>query len=49
MKDTKTLDQQWGALGGRTRARKLSAKRRQEIARKAALARWTKARTERQS
>jgi hypothetical protein len=32
-----------GAVGGRARARKLSSKRRIEIARKAAAARWAKA------
>ena len=32
-----------GAKGGRTRAEKLSPERRQEIARKAAAARWGKA------
>lgn len=31
-----------GAKGGRARAEKLSARRRKEIARKAAIARWTK-------
>ncbi len=31
-----------GSKGGKIRAQKLSAKRRSEIARKAALARWSK-------
>jgi len=34
-----------GKRGGRARAEKLSAKRRKEIARKAALARWRKSRS----
>ena len=32
-----------GKVGGRARAEKLSSKRRSEIARKAAVARWAKA------
>jgi hypothetical protein len=35
-----------GAVGGRARADKLSSKRRSEIARKAAAARWAKAKKE---
>ncbi len=34
------LFQAWGAEGGKTRARKLTAEQRRAIARKAALARW---------
>jgi len=33
------------SVGGRARAKKLSRKRRQEIARKAVLARWARARS----
>jgi hypothetical protein len=32
--------QEWGRTGGKTRAKKLSAEERREIARKASLARW---------
>lgn len=32
----------WGAQGGKTRASKLSKRRRRQIARKAAIARWSK-------
>lgn len=44
MKDARmsALGRKGGRKGGRARARKLSAKRRREIARKAALARWGK-------
>jgi len=35
-----------GKVGGPARARQLSAKKRQEIARKAAEARWSKSKTE---
>jgi hypothetical protein len=34
--------QAWGATGGKTRARKLTAEQRREGARKAARARWSK-------
>jgi len=34
------LFREWGATGGKTRARKLTAQERSEIARKAARARW---------
>ena len=34
----------WGATGGKTRARRLTAKERTAIARNAARARWSKAR-----
>lgn len=37
---TKAERRSWGAKGGRNRARKLSAKRRVLIARKAAFYRW---------
>ena len=36
------LGQRGGLKGGKARAKKLSAKKRQEIAQKAALARWKK-------
>jgi hypothetical protein len=39
-KEHAELFQAWGAEGGKTRARKLSAEERQTIARKAARARW---------
>jgi hypothetical protein len=35
------LFREWGATGGKTRARKLTAEERREIARKAARARWS--------
>jgi hypothetical protein len=34
--------QKWGAKGGKARAKTLSPKRRQEIAKRAAAARWGK-------
>jgi len=34
------LFREWGATGGKTRARKLTADQRREIARQAARARW---------
>ena len=40
--DAKALGRKGGLKGGKARAKKLSAKRRQEIARKAAQARWKK-------
>jgi hypothetical protein len=39
------LGKKYGSKGGKTRARNLSAKRRSEIARKAAAARWAKKRS----
>jgi len=36
-----------GQLGGKARGKRLTAERRREIARKAALARWTKERKKR--
>jgi len=38
--ETKALSRQGGLKGGRARAEKLSAKKRKEIAQKAAKARW---------
>jgi hypothetical protein len=40
--ETKTLARQGGLKGGKARAKKLSAKRRKEIAQKAAKIRWSK-------
>jgi hypothetical protein len=40
--EMKAAFQQCGSEGGKARARKLSKKRREAIARKAALARWGK-------
>ena len=37
-----TIARKAGTVGGRARAEKLSSKRRSEIARKAAAARWAK-------
>lgn len=44
MKKFGTLWFNWGAQGGFTRAKKLTAEQRREIARKAAAARWAKKR-----
>ena len=37
------LFRRWGREGGKKRAQKLSAKQRQELARQASLARWSRA------
>ena len=43
LKAIQELGRQGGLIGGKARARKLSAEQRREIARKAARARWSKA------
>jgi len=43
LKAIQELGRQGGLIGGKARARKIDAHRRREIARKAAQARWSKA------
>jgi len=47
LKAIQELGRQGGLIGGKARARKLGAEERREIARKAARARWSKAKKSR--